>query len=286
MAPFDEKKAYAEQESEVFFDDGREIELLHFIYNHPSIAEIRGSPTAVLRTIDEFARKERYLMNVGEYKGKIVTDLIAQVKPQTMVELGGYVGYSAVMFGAAVRKAGGKRYFSLERNPEFGAVVMSLISLAGLDDIVKVVIGPSADSISRLRAEGSLECIDLMFLDHYKPAYVTDLKLCERLHLIRPGSVMAADNVISPGNPPYLEYVRSSVERKKEQAQTGARNGVDSRFAERVAGQYRRREGEEDMKMEVQGNPNLIYESKLIESFEPTGLPDGIEITKCVGEKA
>ena len=84
MSEFDKNKAYAEQE-EVFFDDGREIELLHFVYGKPDIEEIRGSPSRVLAAVDEFARTKKYLMNVGEDKGKIVSDLIAEVKPETMV---------------------------------------------------------------------------------------------------------------------------------------------------------------------------------------------------------
>lgn len=84
MTQFDEKKAYAEQK-DVFFDDGREIELLHFVYGRPNLNEIRGSPQKVLQAIDEYARTKKYLMNVGEDKGKIVTDLIAEVKPKTMV---------------------------------------------------------------------------------------------------------------------------------------------------------------------------------------------------------
>lgn len=85
MSDFDQTKAYAEQE-EVFFDDGREIELLHFIYDLAEIDLIRGNPQKVLQAIDLFGRTKKYLMNVGEDKGKIVTDLIAEVKPQTMVQ--------------------------------------------------------------------------------------------------------------------------------------------------------------------------------------------------------
>lgn len=86
MASFDQSKAYAAQEEEgAFFDDGREIELLHFVYSHKDIESIRGSPANVLAAIDEYGRTKKYLMNVGEDKGKIVTDLIAEVKPKTMV---------------------------------------------------------------------------------------------------------------------------------------------------------------------------------------------------------
>ena len=227
-----------------------------------------------MKAVDEYGRNKKYLMNVGEDKGRIVTDLISEVKPKTMVELGGYIGYSALLFGDAVRKAGGQRYFSLERNPEFAAVIMSLVDLAGLSDVVKVIVGSSAESIQRLYNNGSLKRIDLMFLDHYKPAYTTDLKLCEHLMLITPGSVLAADNVISPGNPPYLEYVRSDVQKKKEKYEKGEVNGDDAaKFPDRSRHQYQKREGKENISTEVKGNPNLVYKSQLVNSFEPTGEP-------------
>ncbi|EME80434.1 uncharacterized protein MYCFIDRAFT_198663 [Pseudocercospora fijiensis CIRAD86] len=282
---FDQNKAYAEQ-GDVFFDDGREIELLHFIYDLPDINSIRGSPRKVLDAIDLFGRTKKYLMNVGEDKGRIVSDLIAEVKPQTMVELGGYIGYSCILFGDAVRKAGGKRYYSLERSPEFAAVIMALVNLAGLSDIVKVEVGSSDASIARLHEQGALTHIDLMFLDHYKPAYTTDLKLCEELKLITPGSVLAADNVIKPGNPPYLEYVRSSVKEKREKAKQTNRgvNGIDERFGEKQVAQYAKRIQKESLG-HTTGNPNLVYDSKLVNSFEPTGVPDGVEISRCISEE-
>lgn len=239
-------------------------------------------------------------MNVGEDKGRIVTSLIATHAPQLMLELGGYVGYSCLLFGDAVKRAAAAagrptpRYYSLERNPEFAAVIMCLVALAGLDDVVRVVVGSSDASIARLHAEGKLEGgVDMMFLDHYKPAYTTDLKLCEQLGLIVPGrTVLCADNVIEPGNPPYLEYVRSSVADKKaavalaKDAATHDGTGVDTRFNERAAKQYVEREGEAKLDVTRRGRPTLVYESRLVESFEPTGVKDGVEVTRCVGDEA
>ncbi|KAF2109082.1 hypothetical protein BDV96DRAFT_616069 [Lophiotrema nucula] len=272
MAEFDQSKAYAPQEEGTsFFDDGREIELLHFMYEHPNLENLRGSPKNVLAAIDEYGRTKKYLMNVGEDKGRIVSDLIAEVKPKTMVELGGYVGYSCILFGDAARKAGGQRYYSLERNPEFAAVIASLVELAGLSNIVKVVVGSSDASIARLHANGDLKRIDLMFLDHYKPAYTTDLKLCEELAIVSVGSVLAADNVIKPGNPPYLEYVRSSVEEKRKRAQEEANGKAvhGEGIPDKTVNQYQKRVMEEKFS-NSKGDPNLIYESRLVNSFEPT----------------
>ena len=225
-------------------------------------------------------------MNVGEHKGKVVTDLIGEIKPKVMVELGGYVGYSALLFGDAVRRAGGKQYLSLERDPLFAAVITSLVDLAGLRDVVQVVVGSSGESLRRLHREGTLRRIDLMFLDHYKPAYTQDLKLCEELGLVGPGSVLAADNVVLPGNPPYLEYVRSSVDEKRRRLGDGSRTGASTEhFPEQARKQYEKRHGPAAVDAEANGNPNLVYESELVESFEPTGHKDGVEVSRCVGEE-
>lgn len=150
---------------------------------------------------------------------------------------------------------------------------MSLVDLAGLSDVVKVIVGSSDESIARLTSSGDLKHIDLMFLDHYKPAYTTDLKLCEELGLITKGSVLAADNVIKPGNPPYLEYVRSSTEEKvKKSGQHGGSNTEG--IAQTNVTMYEKRYGKANFS-QSKGNPNLQYDSKLINSYEPTGVPVG-----------
>ncbi|RDA90816.1 hypothetical protein CP533_0502 [Ophiocordyceps camponoti-saundersi (nom. inval.)] len=282
MAEFEPSKAYVAQ-GDVYHDDGREIRLLHYVYSRPDLDEIRGSPAKVLAAIDDYGRTVAYLMNVGEHKGEIVRRLIVETKPEVMVELGGYVGYSAILFGAALQQAGGRKFLSLERNPEYAAVASSLIDLAGLSSFVKIIIGSCQDSIRRLHSAGELSLIGMLFLDHWKPAYVPDLKLCEQLGLIRPGTVLAADNVIKPGNPPYLEYVRSSVEDKKKAmaAQTETQSS-DKKWLD----EYEKREGAEKLDMTAQGDPCLVYESKLIKSWEPTGVPDGVEVTRCVGKES
>lgn len=226
-----------------------------------------------MAAIDDYARTKKYLMNVGEDKGEIVTKLIRETKPETMVELGGYVGYSAILFGAAARDAGGKRYWCLERNPEFAAVTLLLIDLAGLADFVKVIVGSSDASILRLYNEGQLKRIDMMFLDHYKPGYTIDLKLSEELGLINKGAVMAADNVIKPGNPPYLEYVRSSCEEKRKGNKHETVNGVDTRFESWTVSQYNKSDPQSYLDETRVGNPNLIYDSHIIHSWEPSGVP-------------
>lgn len=237
------------------------MRLLHYIYGQPNLDEIRGNPQKVLDLIDEF-EKDCPMITVGVPKGKIVTELIDQIKPITMIELGCYVGYSAILFGDAVRRNGGQCYLSIELDPEFAAIANMLIELAGLRDFVRVIVGRSDVSLDKIYKSGEVQKIELMFIDHYKPAYTTDVKLCEHLGMIQPGSVLAADNVLYPGNPPYLEYVRSTVEHKRAAARDGPTKGYNTEgMRDRAVQSYM---PQDDVPVfEVVGNPNLVYQSEL-----------------------
>ena len=79
--------------------------------------------------------------------------------------------------------------------------------------------------------------------------------------------------------------MRSSCAQKREGSKSDGVNGVDKRFADGAANQYKSRQGQEKLDETRVGNPNLVYESKLVESYEPNGDPDGVEITRCTGEE-
>lgn len=186
-------RKFQNSENPVESHDGREIALLKHIYDHPALdTQLRGSPAAILAAMDDFAAQQDFLINIGPQKGKIVTDLIAEHKSRTLVELGGYVGYSAILFASVMREqhtgAGADSelcLYSLEADPLVASIAMNLIDLAGLSHIVKVVVGPAAHSLLRLHAEGTLSSIDMLFLDHVEDLYEPDLKVCEELGLLR-----------------------------------------------------------------------------------------------------
>lgn len=210
-------------------------------------------------------------MNVGVDKGGHVVSLIRQQKPSTMVEVGVYVGYSAIMFGSAVCEAGGKQYFSLEFNPVFATVSSLLVQLAGLGDFVQFLIAPCNVSLAKLAHDDMLEndridlfFIDLFFIDHWQKCYVPDLWVAEQLGVLKPGvSTIMADNVILPGAPDYIEWVTASPAEKREKlkaAETPSTLKVDSLVDYIKKNGY----GTEKVNLDnVLGNPNLIYETTL-----------------------
>ncbi|GFF25726.1 probable catechol O-methyltransferase 2 [Aspergillus udagawae] len=255
--------AFYKPEGEVFYNDGREDALLKFITTHPRHAEIKGSPEAMLAAIDEFGHTQDFLMTVGEYKGKIVRDLIVKEKPQTVLEIGGYVGYSAIMFGDALRKAGGQKYVSLEMNAKFASIARALVDIAGLGGFVEIVEGVCRESLRKIAGnrKGS-KAWDMVFLDHSKISYLNDLKLCEELGIVAPGSIVVADDMYLPGNPQYTEYVRAPVQSKVEARKPFVGCVSDGGLS--------------------LGNPYLVYESTIFEGLQPSGLPDAVEVSYCV----
>jgi catechol O-methyltransferase len=192
--------------------------MLHYIYSRPDIRQLRGNPQKVIAAIDDYHSEFNILMNIGATKGAFVTSLIAERKPSVMIELGGYVGYSAILFGDAIRANGGKQFLSIEKNPEVAAVANQLVDLAGLRDIVRILVGASDEVLLELvRDRKEIAEIEMIFIDHWQRLYRPDLWLLEELDVLVPGtSVLVADNVIMPGAPEYLEWVKATTEQKRE----------------------------------------------------------------------
>uniref|UniRef100_A0A8H7KEE5 catechol O-methyltransferase n=1 Tax=Bionectria ochroleuca TaxID=29856 RepID=A0A8H7KEE5_BIOOC len=199
----------------VEWNDGREPALLRWLYDHASFPQMRNNPRVICDAMDEYAAQHNFLINIGPDKAEKVAGLISEKKPKILVELGGYVGYSALWFGSSLKNAhkdsniAGDQvvYWSLEADPVFAGIAMNLVDLAGLGDVVKIVTGKAAESLTRLKEEGKFDKVDMLFLDHIEDLYVTDLKVAESLGLLKKGSIVVADNVLRPGAPDYKKYV-------------------------------------------------------------------------------
>ncbi|KAL1613674.1 hypothetical protein SLS54_010371 [Diplodia seriata] len=202
-------------------EGAEELALLKYIYARPDLAQLRGDPDAVCDAIDDFAATiPRGLMTIGAEKRAFITRLLDTATttttssvPTTFLEFGSYVGYSAICLASAMAKraGGGKvRYVSFEKNPIIAAVAASLCDLAGLRDVVTIHVGSAGESLLRLVRAGAVEpkSVDFVLLDHWKDFYIADLQVCERESLLRPGSVVLADNIVFPGAPEYLAYVQ------------------------------------------------------------------------------
>jgi len=180
-----------------------EEKLLRFVVKNAT----EGDPESVLRAIHTFCAINP-MMHVGETKGRILDQTISRHEPKIAVEFGAYCGYSAVRT-ARLLPPGGHLY-SIEFNPLFAAISTKMVEFAGLSDRVTVIIGTVETKLQVLRTKYNVQQIDLHFIDHWKELYVPDLKRAEQLNYLKRGSVIVADNILIPGAPEYVAYVRNS----------------------------------------------------------------------------
>jgi catechol O-methyltransferase len=186
--------------------DGREEAAAKFVIaNAP-----RGDLDAAIRAIDEYARRKSFLINVGDEKGAILDSVVERVRPRLAVELGAYVGYSALRIARKLPQGG--RLVSVELNADNAAIASRIAEHAGVSDRVTFVTGHLGDggkTMARLASECALSerSLDVVFLDHDKDAYLPDLKRLLDAGWLHPGSVALADNVRFPGAPEYRAHM-------------------------------------------------------------------------------
>nr|DBA21311.1 TPA: hypothetical protein GDO54_017976 [Pyxicephalus adspersus] len=85
---------------------------------------------------------------------------------------------------------------------------------------VELLVGSSSVLIPQLKKKLDIEKFDLVFIDHWKVSYLPDTKLLEECGLLTTGSVLLADNVVCPGAPDYLQYVRNSPQYQSQYFQS------------------------------------------------------------------
>jgi catechol O-methyltransferase len=192
---------------------------------HPSFTEERllrqvyaraaeGNADSVLAVIDDFCWKSSWMMNVGDRKGRILSQEVINKKAKVAIELGAYCGYSAVTIAKSLPADG--HLYSIEFDPLHAAIATKIVEFAGLKDKVTILVGTLESKWKEIQNKFKVQTADLIFLDHVKHAYLSDFKLFESSGLIKSGTVIVADNVIFPGAPDYLEYVRGNRNYKSQ----------------------------------------------------------------------
>ncbi|XP_044131514.1 catechol O-methyltransferase-like [Bufo gargarizans] len=182
----------------------KEQRILEFVQENA----VKGDPQSVVDNIDNYCSQKEWAMNVGDEKGLILDKVFKETNPTTVLELGTYCGYSATRMARLLKQGG--RLLTVEMQPEHAAVAKQMIEFAGVQDKVEILEGSTETIIPSLKTKYGVGQVDFVFIDHFKNFYTDDTKLLEECGLLKKGSVLLADNVVYPGVPEFLKYVRTS----------------------------------------------------------------------------
>uniref|UniRef100_A0A8C6NKU1 catechol O-methyltransferase n=1 Tax=Nothobranchius furzeri TaxID=105023 RepID=A0A8C6NKU1_NOTFU len=172
----------------------REERVYQYVLTHST----PGDPDSILEAFDFWCSKVEYISNIGPKKG-------TNTQEQFVLELGSHCGYSTIRIARALPL--GARLYSIEMDQRNAAIAEKIIRLAGFDDDT-LIVKPSDEVIPQMRSNYGLERLDFVFMDHWKKCYLPDLQLLEECGLLGKGSMILADNVLFPGAPKFLRYLR------------------------------------------------------------------------------
>ena len=132
--------------------------------------------------------------HVAPNQGKLLHLLCRVAGARSVLEVGTLGGYSTIWLARALPPGG--QVVTLELDPDYAAVARRNVARAGLTETVEVRVGPAAESLTALAAEGAGP-FDLVFIDADKPNNPAYLR--GALALSRPGTVIVGDNVVRDG---------------------------------------------------------------------------------------
>ena len=210
------------------FHHGTERALLVHIENEKLRNKNQLGPSLILELIDSFCTERHWMMHVGPEKAKVLEAFLfdclrsksEMAKDQfILLELGTYCGYSSILWAKLLMEQGVNAFivYTVEASRENAAVASRLISLAGLQEHISVLLldlNHDQTVVDLIKGTiGERRWIDLLFLDHDKDAYLKDLTLLEHSGLVRAGTHVAADNVVFARIDTYRSYVNTLAEK-------------------------------------------------------------------------
>jgi len=134
-------------------------------------------------------------MQISPEQGQLMQLLVKLAGARRAIEVGVFTGYSALTVALAL-PAGG-RLLACDRSEAFTAVGKPFWQRAGVAERIELVLGPALDTLEARLAGGEAGSYDFAFIDADKTNYDSYFECC--LELLRPGGLIAIDNVLWSG---------------------------------------------------------------------------------------
>lgn len=165
-------------------------------YIHEYLLAYGGTEPAILERLrEETARLPMAGMQIAPEQGRLLEFLVRLLGVRRAVEVGVFTGYSALCQALAMPADG--RLFACDKNAEWTDIAQRYWREAGVDDRIELRLGPALETLDALLGELGADSLDMAFIDADKENYAGYYERC--LKLLRPGGVVAVDNVLWSG---------------------------------------------------------------------------------------
>jgi caffeoyl-CoA O-methyltransferase len=159
--------------------------LAHSLREHPELAALREAT----RT------HPRANMQIAPEQGQLMALLVKLIGARRTIEVGVFTGYSALAVALALPADG--RILACDVSDEYTRIAREYWQRAGVAHKIELVLAPAAQALAARIAAGEAGTYDFAFIDADKTGYDGYYEQC--LQLLRPGGLIAIDNVLWQG---------------------------------------------------------------------------------------
>ncbi|KAJ2448545.1 hypothetical protein EV183_005389 [Coemansia sp. RSA 2336] len=133
---------------------------------------------------------------ISPLQGAFMSSLVQAQKPRLILELGCYIGYSALWLALGQRNIKGAHLWTCEKDPRVAQTAINNIAASGFKDKVSVIAGPADTVLSEWDINSKL---DLVFMDANKSAYKRYYDIIMDRGLLHSHGQIVVDNVLFHG---------------------------------------------------------------------------------------
>lgn len=144
----------------------------------------------------ETARQPDAAMQISPEQGQLMALLVETIGARRCLEVGVFTGYSSLVVALALPPDG--KLIACDVSEEYTAVARRYWAEAGVAHKIDLRLGPAVETLDRLLVGGQAGTFDFAFIDADKPNY--DNYYERALKLLRPGGLVAVDNVLWGGS--------------------------------------------------------------------------------------
>ncbi|MDX6367715.1 MAG: hypothetical protein QOK30_2791 [Nocardioidaceae bacterium] len=152
-------------------------------------------PDVLRRLREETEALPQHDMQIAPEQGAFMAMLVSLMGARRCIEVGTFTGYSSTAVALALPPDG--RLLCCDVSTQWTDVARRYWADAGVADKVELRIGPGVGTLDALIAAGEQDSFDFAFVDADKPGYGAYYE--RLLELVRPGGVIAFDNVLYGG---------------------------------------------------------------------------------------
>ena len=130
-------------------------------------------------------------MASGHLQGRLLKMLVRMIRPQRILEVGTFSGYSAICLAEGLEEGG--KVYTFEINDEQEDFTRPWIEGSPVADKIEFIIGDAITKAPKLGIE-----FDMAFIDGDKRTYVETYEMV--LQILKPGGFILADNTLWDGH--------------------------------------------------------------------------------------